>query len=83
MRAEITASPSGIPTIKIDGHDIADAISGYRLEQDADDLVPVLTVELPISEIASYTGDVRLHIASATCDLLIEHGWTPPEENDQ
>lgn len=80
--AKIEISGTGLPggtTIRMDGQDIAPALRGLTLAMDAEEL-PTLQLNLACLEIEQLTLDgVRVMLPTATRDLLISLGWTPPE----
>jgi hypothetical protein len=74
----ITASHTGLATIKLDGHDISAGIKAYELRQDAPHLPPVVLLTPAVFEVATADVEGKVYVAPAASDLLIRLGWTPP-----
>ena len=78
MRVRIEPK-STTATVHLDGEDQSDAIRAYKLEQQAGKPAELtLTLAVWDTEIG---GDATVAIPDATRDLLVQLGWTPPEED--
>lgn len=63
-------------TIKIDGQDVSTAVRRIELAHQAWDLPEIELTLLAVSH--AVDAQARVHIDSASRDLLIALGWTPP-----
>lgn len=79
MKARI-ATTAATTRIELDGKDIGNATTGATLRLEPG-VIPRLELDLAILEAADFTGEVRVHIPAATREVLIDLGWTPPEED--
>lgn len=75
-RLRLHLSPTGTGTVELDGQDVSAAVIGVdlctRAGRFTEATLHLLAVELDTE------ADVRLHLADATRELLVAHGWTPP-----
>lgn len=73
MIAEIVTNNVGRGTLRLDGVDVSDAVSGFTLAGKAGQPT-TLTLDLLVTADAS--GDVV--VSPDVHELLIDLGWTPP-----
>lgn len=80
-KVEIVQTGLGTWSIKVDGHEIADAVrrgsASLDLGGDAD--IPVLSVDLVAYPASVDAPDALVRLPDATRDALVALGWTPPE----
>lgn len=81
MKLEI--SGSGLPggtEIRLDGQDIVNAVRGVSLTMGVDQS-PTLELDISHVEVTRLElEDVEVTLPTATRELLIDMGWTPPQD---
>lgn len=64
--------------VRIDGHDIADGLTGLTLSMGVG-RIPTATLELLIPDVTElHDAETQLLIPDSTRDVLVALGWTPP-----
>lgn len=76
--ARITLGEPSLATIEIDGQDVSDACVGFRLGG-AVGQCHQLTLDLRLTY-GDAEGPADVHIPAATAALLVDLGWTPPDD---
>lgn len=65
--------------VQVAGVDISNAVRSLDLSAGAG-YIPRLTLDLGVVDGVEFAGEARVSITSATRDLLIRGGWTPPPD---
>ena len=76
--ARIRLGAPGLAAIEIDGQDVSDAVRSFTLNSGVG-LRHRLTLDLCI-ETGDVEGEQAVHIPAATAALLVDLGWTPPDD---
>lgn len=76
--AHIRLGEPGRATIEIDGQDVSRAVVGFRLDGHVDE-AHRLTLDLRLAT-GEADGEVVVDIPAATAALLVDLGWTPPDD---
>ncbi|MFI1030747.1 hypothetical protein [Streptomyces sp. NPDC020951] len=66
-------------TVEIDGQDVSDAVRGFTLRGETGH-VHQLTLDLFLTTGGEIDGNTEVHIPAATAALLVDLGWTPPDD---
>lgn len=77
-RIDITDGTPGHKSLKLGGIDISNAVSGYTVTGNARS-IPEVTLDLVALDVSVVGERAKVFISSATRDLLVKTGWTPPE----
>lgn len=80
-KIEITIGGMSQGSLAVDGHDIADAITGFSLQTRVG-CVPLLQVDL-MAEATHLTGKADVRMKDSVYELLCLAGWTPPDSRDR
>lgn len=73
--------PAGTAKVVLDGQEIQNALRGVTLTMGMHEVTAHL--DLAVTEFTRFEGsDVQIQIRDEVRDLLIRHGWTPPDESD-
>ena len=62
--------------VYIDGQDVSGCFNGFQVSADIKSVVEG-ELSLVMAEVEFY-GDTQLRLSSATHDVLVKFGWTPP-----
>lgn len=76
-------TPGGGSDLELDGVDIAPVVTGLRIEHDAGDGLPRLTLVMPIGRLDTETAAALVEVDEATRHVLRTLGWTPPADDDE
>ncbi|MBK3625931.1 hypothetical protein JHN59_13970 [Streptomyces sp. MBT49] len=76
--ARIVLAEPGRATIEIDGHDISSAVIGFTLRGQVG-YRHQLTLDV-LLDTGEADGDAQVQIPAATAALLVDLGWTPPDD---
>jgi len=68
--------------VELNGNDISSALTGVRLCLDAG-AMPTATLDICAWEIPVDLDQVRIEIPARTQALLVELGWTPPQDTSE
>ncbi|NUQ95673.1 MAG: hypothetical protein HOY79_03635 [Streptomyces sp.] len=79
-RLTVTATGPKTTTVRLDGHDIANALTGLTLTLGVD-RVPEAHLELLLIDVTDIQDiDARILISDTAREMLVALGWTPPAE---
>lgn len=76
--ARISLSGPGSATIEIDGQDVSDAVRGFTLDGKVGHRHQ-LALDLRV-DVGEANGQADVHIPPETAALLVDLGWTPPDD---
>lgn len=76
--ARISLTDPGRATVEIDGQDVSDAVRGFTLDGKAGHRHQ-LVLDLLV-DVGEVSGKAHVHIPPATAALLVDLGWTPPDD---
>lgn len=68
----------GDSLIRVDGHDLTNAVRAVNVDSTAVDK-PRVTLDLLVHPV-EVRGETTVHIPDATRDALVALGWTPPAD---
>jgi hypothetical protein len=78
-KVEIDLTEGARALISVDGHDIAEHVTGLTLTARAR-RPPQLTLELDLTHRASIGAGAMVEVSQAVGELLVSLGWTPPSD---
>lgn len=83
-RKEVRLTSEGGPLARlwIDGKDVSSAVNKVIVSASAEGGTTVM-IHLPQPPISVDLAETPVRIPIATCDLLVQLGWTPPSEEDE
>jgi len=76
-RVEIYQGRPNEASIKLDGVNVADSVTGVKVNMGVDQL-PEIELDLVVIDVSLDLGHPQILIPASTRHLLIELGWTPP-----
>lgn len=66
-------------TITIGGQDVSKGVRGVTLSHTVTEAAPRLVLDV-VAEPVEVEGKTHVHIPAATAALLVDLGWTPPDD---